>query len=489
MAWGEANPQLIELVQSLHRITGLKFVIYNASRQILASEPPTMCTFCTEIRKSPVLAQRCLVCDAAGFDRCDRTGQPCTYHCHMNVQEMIAPIRDKQYRIGYVMIGQFLDYDDRTELHRRAADAAAQFGLDRARLDRGAEELQRYDEAYLRSVMQLLEMSASYIWMNQILDVSRDSLSYNLSCYIQEHLADPLSVAGLSRTFGLSSSAPEPMLAAALDAVRAYLASPDPDAAWVPGAHLEGPFINPVKCGAQPPEWISAPDASMLDRLSPDGLVRLMAIAPEMDGAMDCIRALRGRCTLSVGHTAADYDTACAAIAAGASSATHLFNGMADAAHRAPGVPGAVFDHPDATAELICDGLHVHPTVVRAAFRLLRGRIALISDSLNLAGRPEGSRGTDAAGHAITIRGGRCELDSGTIAGSCVTLAECVRRAISFGVPDTEAFAAASITPARIVRLDGETGSLTVGKRADVVVWRGAVPVAVFVGGRRISAQ
>ena len=176
MAWGEANPQLIELVQSLHRITGLKFVIYNASRQILASEPPTMCTFCTEIRKSPVLAQRCLVCDAAGFDRCDRTGQPCTYHCHMNVQEMIAPIRDKQYRIGYVMIGQFLDYDDRTELHRRAADAAAQFGLDRARLDRGAEELQRYDEAYLRSVMQLLEMSASYIWMNQILDVSRDSL-------------------------------------------------------------------------------------------------------------------------------------------------------------------------------------------------------------------------------------------------------------------------------------------------------------------------
>ena len=207
MAWGEANPQLIELVQSLHRITGLKFVIYNASRQILASEPPTMCTFCTEIRKSPVLAQRCLVCDAAGFDRCDRTGQPCTYHCHMNVQEMIAPIRDKQYRIGYVMIGQFLDYDDRTELHRRAADAAAQFGLDRARLDHGAEELQRYDEAYLRSVMQLLEMSASYIWMNQILDVSRDSLSYNLSCYIQEHLADPLSVAGLSRTFGLSSSA------------------------------------------------------------------------------------------------------------------------------------------------------------------------------------------------------------------------------------------------------------------------------------------
>ena len=297
---------------------------------------------------------------------------------------------------------------------------------------------------------------------------------------------------GVTAVLPSMMTAPEPMLAAALDAVRAYLASPDPDAAWVPGAHLEGPFINPVKCGAQPPEWISAPDASMLDRLSPDGLVRLMAIAPEMDGAMDCIRALHSRCTLSMGHTAADYDTACAAIAAGASSATHLFNGMAAAAHRAPGVPGGTVM---ASLGLISsvvgfqDAGLAHPTVVRAAFRLLHGRIALISDSLNLAGRPEGSRGTDAAGHAITIRGGRCELDSGTIAGSCVTLAECVRRAISFGVPDTEAFAAASITPARIVRLDGETGSLPVGKRADVVVWCGAVPVAVFVGGRRISAQ
>ena len=207
MAWTEANPQLTELVQSLHRITGLKFVIYNASRQVLVSEPPTMCTFCAEIRNSPVLSQRCIGCDASGFDRCDRTGQPCTYHCHMNVQEMIAPIRDKNYRIGYVMIGQFLDYDDRTELHRRAADVAETFGLDRARLHRGVDELKRYNAAYLHSVMQLLEMSASYIWMNQILNVSRDGLSYNLSCYIQEHLTDPLSVPLLSRTFGLSPSA------------------------------------------------------------------------------------------------------------------------------------------------------------------------------------------------------------------------------------------------------------------------------------------
>lgn len=292
---------------------------------------------------------------------------------------------------------------------------------------------------------------------------------------------------GVTTILPTAMTAPEPVLAAALDAVRTYLTAPDADAAWVPGVHLEGPFINPAKCGAQPPEWISAPDVSMLHRLSPDGLVRLMAIAPEMDGATDCIRALHDRCTLSMGHTAADYETACAALAAGVSAATHLYNGMADAAHRAPGVPGAIFDHPDATAELICDGLHVHPTVIRATFRLLRGRVALISDSLNLTGKPESSRGADIAGHAITIRGGRCVLDDGTIAGSCVTLAECVRRAIAFGVPDTDVFAAATVTPARVVRLDGETGSLTVGKRADVVVWRDGTPVHVFVGGHRVA--
>lgn len=207
MAWSETNQPLNELAKSLHHITGLKFVIYNASRHILVHEPLTMCTFCTEIRKSEVLAKRCLDCDAYGFDRCDRTGQPCTYHCHMNVQEMIAPIMDKNYRIGYVMIGQFLDYEDRSDLHRLADQTALQFGLDAACLHRGVDELQCYSETYLRSVMQLLEMSASYIWMNQILEINRNSLSYNLSCYIQEHLCDTLSVDKLSRIFGLSPSA------------------------------------------------------------------------------------------------------------------------------------------------------------------------------------------------------------------------------------------------------------------------------------------
>lgn len=280
---------------------------------------------------------------------------------------------------------------------------------------------------------------------------------------------------------------PETRMAEAIQTVRAYRASPRPDAAWVPGVHLEGPFFNPEKCGAQPSEWIASPDPAMMDRLSPDGLVRLMAIAPEMDGAMDWIRAMRGRCTISIGHTAADYDTACAAFAAGASNVTHLYNGMVDPAHRAPGVPGAAFDCKETTAELICDGQHIHPTVLRETFRLLSGRIAMISDSLMLAGSPEGSSGADIAGHALTVRNGRCVLDSGTIAGSCVTLAECVRRAVSFGIPDTEVFAAATITPARVVRVDDQIGSLTVGKRADVVIWtEPGRAERVFVGGRAI---
>lgn len=207
MGKAEQNEQLRQLAESLSCVTGLKFVIYDANRRIVASKPDGMCTFCTEIRRSAELTKRCLGCDAYGFDQCDRTQQPCTYHCHMNVLEVVAPIMDKNYRIGYVMIGQFLDYDDRSALHEAAVKTAAEYRLDEARLHRGIEELRSYNAEYLHAAMQLLEMSASYIWMNQILTVNRDSFTYNLDCYIREHLNEELSVERLCRTFGLSTSA------------------------------------------------------------------------------------------------------------------------------------------------------------------------------------------------------------------------------------------------------------------------------------------
>ena len=205
MKKAEQDEQLRNLAANLSRVTGLKFVIYDANRRIVAAEPSTMCTFCSEIRKNPELTERCLSCDAYGFDQCDRTMQPCTYHCHMNVMEVVAPIMDKNYRIGYVMIGQFLDYDDRTALHEAATKTAAEYGLNEARLHRGIEELHSYNAQYLHAAIQVLEMSASYIWMNQILTVNRDSFTYNLDCYIQEHLAEPLSIETLCRVFGVSA--------------------------------------------------------------------------------------------------------------------------------------------------------------------------------------------------------------------------------------------------------------------------------------------
>ena len=207
MAWKDDQGQLAELAGNLSRITGLKFVFYDASRNILVSRPDRMCSFCEEIRRSPELTRKCLDCDAFGFDQCDRTRKLCAYHCHMNVLEVVAPILDKNYRIGYVMIGQFLDYDDRSDLHRRVSQTAAEYGLREETLHRGIEELRTYDTDYLRSVAQLLEMSASYIWMNQILTVNCGSFAYNLNCYIHEHLADSLTVPELCRCFGISTSA------------------------------------------------------------------------------------------------------------------------------------------------------------------------------------------------------------------------------------------------------------------------------------------
>lgn len=284
----------------------------------------------------------------------------------------------------------------------------------------------------------------------------------------------------------LMTMTPE-MISDAVSVVRTYRANPDAQGAWVPGIHLEGPFFSLEKCGAQPPEWIIPPDKALFDRWNADEIVKLIALAPETEGAMDFIRLVAPHTAVAIGHTNADYETACRAFEAGATDATHLYNAMSPASHRSPGVVGAVWDTPGITGELICDGCHVHPVMIRTAFALMPERIAMISDSLLLAGQPEGTCSTDIAGHRITIRDGRAELDSGTIAGCCVPLSECVRRAISFGVPEEVVFRAATLTPARTVRLDHEIGSLTPGKRADLLLLDPEYrPRQVWVGGRPV---
>ncbi len=279
----------------------------------------------------------------------------------------------------------------------------------------------------------------------------------------------------------------EPVLTAAMEVIRDYAKHPDPRGAKVAGIHLEGPFLSYAKRGAQAAENLLAPDAAMFHRLNEasGGLVRLVTVAPEEPGALEFIRCVSAVCTVSVGHTTADYDTAMAAYHAGATHATHLYNGMPSLLHRAPGVIGAAFDA-GATVELISDGLHIDPAIVRLTSKLFGDKLVLISDSLRCAGMPDGDY--ELGGQPITMKNGKATLTgTDTLAGSSIHLMDGLRRAVSFGVPLERAVTAATLAPARAVRLDAELGSLDAGKWADLVVLDEALNVkAVFINGNQV---
>ena len=237
------------------------------------------------------------------------------------------------------------------------------------------------------------------------------------------------------------------------------------------GLHLEGPFLSPDRRGAQKGDWLQKPDLPLLERLveASGGLVKLVSVAPELEGALDFIRGAKELCRVSVGHTDADYDTALAALAAGALQVTHLFNAMPPFAHRAPGVVGAAADSPEVMCELIADGIHVHPAVIRAAFSMLgKDRIILISDSIRATGLGEGEY--DLGGQSVTVQNDRATLIDGTLAGSCTDLMDCLRRAVSFGVPLAHAVTAATLNPAKALGMDGRFGTLDRGKAANLAI-------------------
>lgn len=240
------------------------------------------------------------------------------------------------------------------------------------------------------------------------------------------------------------------------------------------GLHLEGPFLSMAKKGAQNADYLHAPDSDMLLRLqtAAEGCVRLVTVAPEEPGALGFIRdATDMGITVSVGHTTADYDTAMQAFAAGASHATHLYNGMPSLHHRAPAVIGAAFDSPHVRAELICDGVHIHGAMVRLAFRLFGAeRMVLISDSLRAAGMPDGVY--PFGGQEIEVHGNRATIvgHPETLAGSVTSLMGCLRQAVAFGIPLADAVRACTYNPAKAICIDDRAGTLAVGKEASLVL-------------------
>ena len=250
----------------------------------------------------------------------------------------------------------------------------------------------------------------------------------------------------------------------------AHRAAGKPGAELV-GVNLEGPFLSEAKKGAQNGAWLQKPNLPQLEALieASGGLVRLVSVAPELEGAIDFIREASKRVTVSVAHTTANYDTALAAFQAGAREVTHLYNAMPPFAHRDPGVVGAAADSPEVFCELICDGVHIHPAVVRATFRLMgRERMVLISDTMRAAGMPDGDY--TLGGQAVRVQGKRATLADGTIAGSVTDLMACMKTAVSFGIPLADAVTAAAVNPARVLGIYDRVGSLDPGKDANVAV-------------------
>lgn len=260
------------------------------------------------------------------------------------------------------------------------------------------------------------------------------------------------------------------------------------DGAKCAGIHLEGPFLSYAKRGAQAAENLHAPDAAMFHRLNKasGSNVRLVTVAPEEPGAVDFIREVSKVCTVSLGHTTADYDTAAAAYEAGATHATHLFNGMPSFLHRAPGVVGAAYDK-GAAVELICDGLHIHPSAIRVAHQLFGKNLVVISDSLRCAGMPDGQY--ELGGQPIEMNHGKATLlGSDTLAGSSTNLLEEVKNLVRFGIRLEDAVYAVTQAPAKAVRLDHQIGAIAVGLQADLLILDENLALqSVYIDGKEIK--
>lgn len=256
------------------------------------------------------------------------------------------------------------------------------------------------------------------------------------------------------------------------------------------GIHLEGPFISEDKKGAQNPAFITNPDRGTFLRLQEvaHGLIRLITIAPETEGAVDFIEALHDEVHISLGHTTADYDTASRAFDLGADHVTHCFNAMPGFTHRAPGVVGAALDAPHVMPELICDGVHVHPSMVRAAFQMFGAeRMILISDSMRATGMADGAY--TLGGLDVTVKGNRATLSDGTLAGSVTNLMDCMRTAVSMGIPLETAVRAATYNPAKSIGVEKLYGQIAPGAYGDcVLLSREDLSVQqVIIGGELIK--
>ena len=254
------------------------------------------------------------------------------------------------------------------------------------------------------------------------------------------------------------------------------------------GVQMEGPYFSEKKKGAQNGAYLKNPDFEGFKALYDgcQGLIRIVDLAPELPGAEEFIEKAKALCTVSIAHTDAAYEDAAMAFKAGATHLTHLYNAMPSIHHRNPGVIPAAVENPNVRCELICDGLHAHPSAVRLAFTMFgKERIVLVSDAVRCCGLPDGEY--ELGGQAIFLAGGIAKLANGTIAGSATNLYKCMRLAMEFGIPEEDAVRAASYNPACALGLQDQIGTISTGKYADFVVCTpDYAEKTVYIGGKAI---
>ncbi len=240
------------------------------------------------------------------------------------------------------------------------------------------------------------------------------------------------------------------------------------------GINMEGPFISPVKKGAQDARNIVPCNVEIAEKFlnASKGLVKFIGLAPEeSEDAVSFVKQMKQKVNISLAHTNASYEEADAVFAAGANHAVHLYNAMPAYTHRAPGVVGAVADHPHVNAEIICDGVHIHPAVVRTTFKMMGAeRMILISDSMRATGMPDGrytlgGLDVDVVGNLATL------VSDGALAGSATNLMDCMKVAVKkMQIPLETAVACATMNPAKAIGEYEAYGSITTGKHANLVL-------------------
>lgn len=256
------------------------------------------------------------------------------------------------------------------------------------------------------------------------------------------------------------------------------------------GLYLEGPFFSKEKCGAQPKEYIKNPDmGELLEYLQiGKGLVKIVALAPELDGSVDATQYLVGNgVVVSCGHSNAKYTETMDVFTNGARQVIHMYNGMRAFSHREPGIIGAALVDKRVSCEMICDGIHLHDGAMRLVYEAKgKDRILLISDAMRATGLDDGTY--DLGGQMVDVCGNEARLSNGALAGSTLTINRAVKNMIELvDVPVWEAVQMATINPARQLGIDKITGSIEVGKNADLVIFDEEINIqTVFINGVEI---